>query len=126
MSSFLKKIDEEYDEKKMSFSKFLHDIDEKLITEAHLSIMIGSLRKAFREGIFPDIINDVDDAENPLLTAMWTNTEKQLELLQLFEYKVLKLLNRGIKFTAEDLMSNVARQLLSVRTLVCFSSSKIV
>lgn len=120
MSSFFKKIDEEYDEKKMSFSKFLHDIDEKLVTEAYLSIMIGSLRKAFHEGIFPDIVNDVDDAENPLLAAMWTNTEKQLELLQLFEYKVLKLLSRGIEFTAEDLMSHVARQLLSIRTLVCF------
>ncbi|KAL4002380.1 Glucosidase II beta subunit-like family protein [Acanthocheilonema viteae] len=118
MSSFLKKIDEEYDEKKMSFSKFLHDIDEKLVTETHLSIMIGSLRKAFHEGIFPDIINDVDDAENPLLAAMWTNAEKQLEILQLFEYKVLKLLNRGIEFAAEDLMSHVARQLLSVRTLL--------
>ncbi|EFO23410.2 hypothetical protein LOAG_05072 [Loa loa] len=118
MSSFLKKIDEEYDEKKMSFSKFLHDIDERMITEAYLSIMIGSLRKAFHEGIFPDIVNDVDDAENPLLIAMWINSEKQLEILQLFEYKVLKLLNRGIKFTAEDLMSHVARQLLSVRTLL--------
>ncbi|CAG9538740.1 unnamed protein product [Cercopithifilaria johnstoni] len=118
MSSFLKKIDEEYDEKKMSFSKFLHEIDEKLVTEAHLSIMVGSLRKAFHEGIFPDIVNDVDDAENPLLAVMWTNPEKQLELLQLFEYKVLKLFNRGIEFTAEDLMSHVARQLLSVRTLL--------
>lgn len=120
MSLFLKKIDEEYNENKMSFSKFLHDIDEKLITEAYLSIIIGSLRKAFHEGIFPDIVNDVDDAENPLVAAMWTDTEKQIGILQLFEYKVLKLLNRGISFTAEDLMSHVARQLLSIRTLVCF------
>uniref|UniRef100_A0A0R3RGP1 PRKCSH domain-containing protein n=1 Tax=Elaeophora elaphi TaxID=1147741 RepID=A0A0R3RGP1_9BILA len=121
MSSFLEKIDEEYDEKKMSFSKFLQDIDERLVTEAYLSIMIGSLRKAFHEGIFPDIINDVDDAENPLLVAMWINSEKQIELLQLFEYKVLKLLNRGIEFAAEDLMSHVARQLLSVRTLQSYN-----
>ncbi|OZC06292.1 hypothetical protein X798_06715, partial [Onchocerca flexuosa] len=118
MSSFLKKVDEEYDEKKMPFSKFLHDIDGKLVTEAHLSMMMGSLRKAFHEGIFPDIVNDVDDAENPLLASLWTNPEKQLELLQLFEYKVLKLLNRRIKFTADDLMSHVARQLLSIRTLL--------
>ncbi|KAM3724616.1 Protein OS-9 [Dirofilaria immitis] len=118
MSSFLKKVDEEYDEEKMSFSKFLRDIDEELVTEAYLSIMIGSLRKAFHEGIFPDIVNDIDDAENPLLATMWINAEKQLELLQLFEYKVLKLLNRGIEFAADDLMSHVARQLLSIRTLL--------
>ncbi|VDO47780.1 unnamed protein product [Onchocerca flexuosa] len=118
MSSFLKKVDEEYDEKKMPFSKFLHDIDGKLVTEAHLSMMMGSLRKAFHEGIFPDIVNDVDDADNPLLASLWTSPEKQLELLQLFEYKVLKLLNRRIKFTADDLMSHVARQLLSIRTLL--------
>ncbi|VDK88861.1 unnamed protein product [Onchocerca ochengi] len=118
VSSFLKKIDEEYDEKKMSFSKFLRDIDEELVTEAYLGMMMGSLRKAFHEGIFPDIVNDVDDAENPLLASLWTNPEKQLELLQLFEYKVLKLLNRRIKFTADDLMSHVAQQLLSIRTLL--------
>ncbi|MCP9258552.1 Inosine triphosphate pyrophosphatase [Dirofilaria immitis] len=112
------KVDEEYDEEKMSFSKFLRDIDEELVTEAYLSIMIGSLRKAFHEGIFPDIVNDIDDAENPLLATMWINAEKQLELLQLFEYKVLKLLNRGIEFAADDLMSHVARQLLSIRTLL--------
>ncbi|EJW88957.1 hypothetical protein WUBG_00131 [Wuchereria bancrofti] len=121
MSSFLKKIDEEYDEKKMSYSKFLSDIDEKLVTEAYLSVMIGSLRKAFHEGIFPDIVNDVDDVENPFLAAMWSNAEKQLEILQLFEYKVLKLLSRGIEFTAEDLMSHVARQLLSVRALQSYN-----
>nr|CRZ25706.1 Bm1492, isoform b [Brugia malayi] len=118
MSSFLKKIDEEYDEEKMSYSKFLSDIDEKLVTEAYLSVMIGSLRKAFHEGIFPDIVNDVDDVENPFLAAIWSNAEKQLEILQLFEYKVLKLLSRGVEFTAEDLMSHVARQLLSVRALL--------
>ncbi|KAK6101133.1 Glucosidase II beta subunit-like family protein [Brugia pahangi] len=121
MSSFLKKIDEEYDEEKMSYSKFLSDIDEKLVTEAYLSVMIGSLRKAFHEGIFPDIVNDVDDVENPFLAAIWSNAEKQLEILQLFEYKVLKLLRRGVEFTAEDLMSHVARQLLSVRALQSYN-----
>lgn len=120
MSAFLQKFDEEYDEKKISFGKFLQDIEEGLVTEADLSVMIGSLRKAFRENIFPDIVNDVVDPDNSLLEEMWINPEKQLEILQLFEYNVLKMLNRKMDFDPEDLISHIARQIISVRTLVCF------
>ncbi|VDN04778.1 unnamed protein product [Thelazia callipaeda] len=121
LSSFFQKIDAEFDLKKKSLPIFLRNIDEGVIKDTHLTVMIGSLRQAFHENIFPDIVDRIDDLKNSALKTMWINFEKRLELLQLFEYKIFKLLNQKVKFAADDLMSHVARQLILIRTMQSYN-----
>lgn len=58
MTVFLSKFNEEYDESVTTLESFLKSIDDGLVTEAHLTLLVGPLRDAFEERKLPDIVEN--------------------------------------------------------------------
>lgn len=105
-----------------SYEFFLDRIDSGELDERYLRLTLRStLTRAFQEYNVPGIADFVDGGftvDDDWYDMMWLDSDIRDKYVEIFEIQVLKGIVKKDKFTAEDVMSKVARQILHTYTLL--------
>ncbi|MFH4979651.1 hypothetical protein AB6A40_006360 [Gnathostoma spinigerum] len=120
MSSMFKMSGQDFNEVDYTYNNFLQLVADGNIGEDELRTFLGeSLFEAFEEKSIPSL-SDLSDFSPSLLwyETIWLDEYVLNQNLAGFEDRIIELLNQGVRYSPQDVLSKVARQILQIRSLL--------